>query len=79
MEAQTALNGVCYKFNVFVGSYQNSKKQTVGFEDQNGKFTTIAYPGSASTQATGINDNGVIAGHYTTSANTGYQGFLATP
>jgi probable HAF family extracellular repeat protein len=61
----------------------NNKGQIVGylnghgFLDSDGSFTRIDVPGSTSTEAFGINDNGQIVGIFENSA--GVQGFLATP
>jgi probable HAF family extracellular repeat protein len=41
---------------------------TSGFLDDAGKFTTLFYPGSSGTEASGINDHGAIVGTYTDSA-----------
>ena len=48
------------------GFYTNSKGVTVAFlRLASGKFSQIAYPGAAMTQAFGINDNGEVVGAYT--------------
>jgi hypothetical protein len=50
-----------------------SNKQSHGFVDSNGVFTTIDFPGSISTKVTGINEGGEIVGIY--SDSTGVHGF----
>jgi hypothetical protein len=57
-----------------VGSFSAGGSVTKGFMLVNGKYTTIAHSGSQLTYAEAINDNGVVAGFYT----TGYvsNGFL---
>jgi len=48
------------------GFYTNSKGVTVAFlRLAGGKFSQIAYPGAAMTQAFGINDKGEVVGAYT--------------
>ena len=46
-----------------VGQYGDSTGG-YGFIDTNGAFVSLAYPGAAATLATGINDDGEIAGYY---------------
>jgi len=47
-----------------VGHYQRVNDQIRGFLYSNGRFVSLDVPGSTSTTAYGINDNGLIAGTY---------------
>jgi probable HAF family extracellular repeat protein len=49
-----------------------------GFQLRDGQFTLIDFPGSPSTDAMGINDDGVIVGRYT-DRNGRTRGFKAKP
>ena len=51
--------------NVIVGSYE-SPDSPHGFILSKGQVTTLDYPGADYTELTGINDNGVIVGHFNT-------------
>jgi uncharacterized membrane protein len=53
-------------------------RESHGFLLRNGEFTLIDYPGIASTEPTGINDDGVIIGRYTDSDGR-VHGFKAVP
>jgi hypothetical protein len=44
-----------------------------------GVFTMVNYPGSTWTQVSGINDRGVICGHWANPASSWVQGFVAYP
>ncbi len=50
-----------------------------GFLLANGVFTPIFVPGSAFTEATGINDNGVVVGYYDQAPVTGANNIPVTP
>ena len=47
-----------------------------GYELSNGKYTTIDYPGAATTEVNGINDSGTILGLYTTTAAGPVHGWI---
>jgi hypothetical protein len=48
------------------GFYNKTASQVDGFlKWRNGTFVTLAFPGAASTQATGVNDFGEVVGNYT--------------
>jgi probable HAF family extracellular repeat protein len=49
---------------VIVGSYTDASGAGHGFVYDRGKFTTLDFPGSASTSATAINNSGTIVGYY---------------
>ena len=53
-------------------------RESHGFLLRDGEFTLIDYPGIASTEPTGINDDGVIIGRYT-DASGRVHGFKAVP
>jgi probable HAF family extracellular repeat protein len=72
----TAPNGI-NDSRVVVGTYSVTQQcvhtfcaTPYGFSWSNGTFTTITFPGSNGTVATGINNNGQIVGNYTTVALT---------
>lgn len=65
-EKDTWLYGI-NKWGSIVGAYLvwiNGNIDTGSFKLQNGKFIHIKYPGSNSTDALSINDNGAIVGRY---------------
>ena len=71
------------KWQSIVGSYVtwiNGNFTTGAFKLQNGKFIPVKYPGSTSTDALSINDNGVIVGDYSTTPSDNpeihYHGFI---
>jgi len=57
----TFLSGI-NKFNVIVGSYIGTDKHFDAVKLQSGHFTVIRVPNAQDTQASAINDNGVIVG-----------------
>lgn len=59
-----------------VGSYSTDRLTRVGFIYANGNFAVIAVPGARSTEATAINDNGVVTGTYVDSTGLGRHGFV---
>ena len=61
-----------------MGFFFDSSNKQHGFLDVGGSFSPIDPPGSISTQATGINDAGLIVGFFTDTSNK-QHGFLATP
>jgi probable HAF family extracellular repeat protein len=49
------------------GFYSKSSSQVDAFlKLRSGRFTTLAFPGAATTQAFGVNDSGQVVGSYTT-------------
>jgi hypothetical protein len=49
------------------GFYSKTSTQVVAFlKLRSGRFTSLAFPGAATTQAFGVNDSGQVAGSYTT-------------
>jgi uncharacterized membrane protein len=71
---------VCKNINssgAIVGNYQKTSTTTMGFVYQNGKFADVPGPaGAKNSQASGINDKGVIVGWYQNSK--GIHGFRLT-
>jgi probable HAF family extracellular repeat protein len=53
-------------------------RESHGFLLRDGEFTYVDYPGIASTEPTGINDDGVVIGRYT-DADGRVHGFKAVP
>ena len=63
--------------NVVVGSYFiDASSTTHGFKYNNGKYTTIDFPGADITVATGIADTGDVVGWYQLSGSSYSHGFL---
>jgi probable HAF family extracellular repeat protein len=60
-----------------VGLYADSQGFGEGFLYAGGMFTSLNVPGAIYTQASGINDQGQIVGHYNTT-NQGVHGYLYT-
>jgi probable HAF family extracellular repeat protein len=62
-----------------VGFFQSSLgSPTYGFQNTAGSCTTISFPGSSYTEATGINNLGQIVGYFEDSTGA-YHGFLLNP
>jgi hypothetical protein len=72
----TVLLGINY-WGTMVGIFSSTTFYTPydGFKLKNGVFTTLHYPGSASTNPTSISDKGVIAGWYQNGGYHKYHGF----
>ena len=49
---------------MIVGDYYDAAGQLHGFVYQNGRYTTVDYPGSPDTILSGIDDAGLIVGGY---------------
>jgi probable HAF family extracellular repeat protein len=58
-----------------VGGYTDANGMTHGYLLSHGQYTTLDYPGAASTIALGINDHGQIVGYYIDSSGVEH-GFL---
>lgn len=71
--------------NTVVGSYQYESSDTGiayrGFVWSNGKAVSINYPGAHTTSVSGINDAGIIVGHYQSPGADpfNFHGFVAVP
>jgi hypothetical protein len=79
-EVETGADGIAFyginSAGTAVGWCLNSKTSLEeGFTYSKGKFTTVAFPKSNGTEATGINDSGEVVGLYLDSANA-QHGFV---
>jgi probable HAF family extracellular repeat protein len=69
----TEANGI-NDFGEVVGFYQDSSVgKSFGFLYDNGKYTTLAFPGATNTEANDINNLGEVIGYYDN--NSGEHGF----
>jgi probable HAF family extracellular repeat protein len=64
--------------DAIVGTEQLSSGSIVGFLFQSGTSTTLQFPGSVATFATGINDAGEVVGYFLDTSST-YHGFTWVP
>jgi uncharacterized membrane protein len=70
--------GISPAGGTLVGFYYPSSGGTAGFLYQNKTLTTLQFPGSNTTEASGVNDAGVVAGYFYDSFGVAH-GFTWTP
>ena len=66
---QTQVIGINNNQPITVGFYIDKNTRTHGFQDINGVFSTVDFPGSPFNQLLGHNDAGQAAGYYSTKAD----------